>query len=223
MNAQGDVTVIPVSNNGTKSKLLPVIAFDTESGKREVISVKRIIGKSSIGSQKKTDYLKYIQKNESGISPIEIVSKIFEKLKNYVKNYFPNGIKDAVITVPAHFDEASRVGIKSAAELAGIKVIRLLNEPTAAAIAYCVLDDTRERNILVYDLGGGTFDVSIMQIKDNTFRVISTGGKNDLGGDDFDIALSLLLDNKTGHNSEILYYKDILKAREIKENLTLHN
>ena len=125
------------------------------------------------------------------ISPVKASSHILGALKARAEQSFGNqDILGAVITVPAYFDDAQRQSTKDAAELAGINVLRLLNEPTAAAVAYG-LDSGQEGIIAVYDLGGGTFDISVLRLHQGVFEVLATGGDSSLGGDDFD---SLLVD-----------------------------
>ena len=118
-------------------------------------------------------------------TPQEISSMILQKLKNDAEDKLGDDVEKAVITVPAHFDDTQRQATKDAAEIAGLEAERILNEPTAAALAYG-LDDDREKTVLVYDFGGGTFDVTVLEMGDGIYEVQSTEGDNDLGGDDFD-------------------------------------
>ena len=121
-------------------------------------------------------------------SPIEVSAEILARLRQLAEDSVNDDIVGAVITVPAYFDDAQRQATKDAAKLAGIEVLRLLNEPTAAAIAYG-LDNASEGIYAVYDLGGGTFDISILRMSKGVFEVLSTGGDSALGGDDFDQCL----------------------------------
>ncbi len=118
-------------------------------------------------------------------TPQEISSMILQKLKNDAKDKLGDEVDRAVITVPAHFDDTQRQATKDAAEIAGLEAERILNEPTAAALAYG-LDDDNDKTVLVYDFGGGTFDVTVLEMGDGIYEVLSTEGDNDLGGDDFD-------------------------------------
>ena len=118
-------------------------------------------------------------------TPIEVSAEILKALKSRAEESLGGDLVGAVITVPAYFDDAQRQATKDAARLAGLNVLRLLNEPTAAAIAYG-LDNASEGTFVVYDLGGGTFDVSVLQLTKGLFEVKATGGNSALGGDDFD-------------------------------------
>merc|ERR1712146_137826 len=125
-------------------------------------------------------------KGENKIMPPEEVSAmILVKMKETAENYLGKEVKHAVITVPAYFNDAQRQSTKDAGTISGMNVLRIINEPTAAAIAYG-LDKKTEKNILVYDLGGGTFDVSLLTIDNGVFEVVATNGDTHLGGEDFD-------------------------------------
>ena len=138
---------------------------------------------SSIKRHMGTDYRVVI--DEKKYSPQEISAMILQKLKADAENYLGEKVTEAVITVPAYFNDAQRQATKDAGKIAGLEVKRIINEPTAAALAYG-LDNEKEQKIMVYDLGGGTFDVSIIEIGDGVIEVLATAGDNRLGGDDFD-------------------------------------
>ena len=138
---------------------------------------------SSIKREMGTDYKVTI--DDKKYSPQEISAMILQKLKSDAENYLGEKVTEAVITVPAYFNDAQRQATKDAGKIAGLDVKRIINEPTAAALSYG-LDNENEQKIMVYDLGGGTFDVSIIEIGDGVIEVLSTAGDNRLGGDDFD-------------------------------------
>ena len=119
------------------------------------------------------------------LTPQEISAMILAKIRRDAESYLGEPVTEAVITVPAYFDDSQRKATQDAGRIAGLNVLRIINEPTAAAVAYG-LDNEAAQKILVYDLGGGTFDVSIIEIEDGTFTVLATGGDTHLGGDDFD-------------------------------------
>lgn len=140
-----------------------------------VISIKRHMG---------TDYKETIEGKD--YSPQEISAIILQYLKGYAEDYLGETVDKAVITVPAYFNDAQRQATKDAGKIAGLEVERIINEPTAAALAYGMDKTDKDQTILVFDLGGGTFDVSILELGDGVFEVHSTAGDNHLGGDDFD-------------------------------------
>ena len=140
-----------------------------------VISIKR-----DMGTNKKVK----IEGDE--FTPQEISAMILQKLKSDAENYLGQKVTEAVITVPAYFSDSQRQATKDAGKIAGLNVLRIINEPTAAALAYGMDKEDKDQKIMVYDLGGGTFDVSILDIGDGVFEVLATSGNNRLGGDDFD-------------------------------------
>jgi len=137
-------------------------------------------------------------------TPQEISAKILSKLKEDAEAYLGSSVTDAVITVPAYFNDAQRKATKDAGTIAGLNVLRIINEPTASALAYG-LESKAEENVLVYDLGGGTFDVTVLEISDGTFEVLATDGNAFLGGDDFDNKIVDMLNDefKSSHGIEL--------------------
>lgn len=153
------------------------------------------------------------------ISPQEISSKILLYLKKCAESYFGEEVKEAVITVPAHFDDHQRQATKDAAKIAGLDVLRVINEPTAASLAYG-LDKQASKshaNIAVYDMGGGTFDITLMEIQDGVFHVLSTNGSAFLGGEDFDYRIGEWLIKKFSEENGIDLSEDKLALQRIKE------
>ena len=183
----GQPTVIA---NTEGARTTPSVVAFTKTGERlvgepakrqAVTNAERTI--SSIKREMGTDYRVTI--DEKKYSPQEISAMILQKLKKDAEGYLGETVSEAVITVPAYFNDAQRQATKDAGKIAGLDVKRIINEPTAAALAYG-LDNEKEQKIMVYDLGGGTFDVSIIEIGDGVIEVLSTAGNNRLGGDDFD-------------------------------------
>src|SRR4051794_10405531 len=207
-----EAKVIP---NAEGNRLTPSVVAFTEKGdvlvgeparrqavtnpKRTVFSIKRFMGRrhSEVASEEKMvpyevvggpeDYVK-VKAGDKQYTPPEISALILRKLKEAAEAYLGHKVNKAVITVPAYFNDAQRQATKDAGQIAGLEVARIINEPTAASLAYG-LDKKGEETICVFDLGGGTFDVSVLEVADGVFRVISTNGDTHLGGDDFDEVL----------------------------------
>ena len=177
-NAEGNRTtpsIVAFSKNG--ERLVGQIAKRqaVTNPEHTVISIKR-----DMGTNKK------IKIEGDEFTPPEISAMILQKLKTDAENYLGQKITQAVITVPAYFSDSQRQATKDAGKIAGLDVLRIINEPTAAALAYGTDKGDKDQKIMVYDLGGGTFDVSILDIGDGVFEVLATSGNNRLGGDDFD-------------------------------------
>lgn len=227
---------------------LPSVVRYCESGRTEVgreallaqkidplntiSSAKRLIGRTLADVAQEQHYLPYrfsenervieINTRQGAKTPIEVSAEILKTLKARAEESLGGDLVGAVITVPAYFDDAQRQATKDAARLAGLNVLRLLNEPTAAAIAYG-LDNGSEGTFVVYDLGGGTFDVSVLELTKGLFQVKATGGNSALGGDDFDHRLfcHLLEQNKLSQLNEQDSRLLLQLARAAKEELTV--
>ena len=150
-------------------------------------------------------------------TPQEISARVLQKLKRDAESYLGEAVTDAVITVPAYFNDAQRQATKEAGEIAGLNVLRIINEPTAAALAYGLDKADKEQTILVFDLGGGTFDVSLLEIGDGVVEVKATNGDNHLGGDDWDQALVDHLVTTFGSQNGIDLTKDKMAMQRIRE------
>ena len=150
-------------------------------------------------------------------TPQEISARVLQKLKRDAEAYLGETVTDAVITVPAYFNDAQRQATKEAGEIAGLNVLRIINEPTAAALAYGLDKADKEQTILVFDLGGGTFDVSLLEIGDGVVEVKATNGDNNLGGDDWDQALVDHLVTTFGSKNGIDLTKDKMAMQRVRE------
>ena len=208
-------------------------SFITTDPKNTIISVKRFMGRSKADIKFQHPYTLIGADNEMPAfetragrkTPVEVSAEILKQLKDRAETSLKNPVNGAVITVPAYFDEAQRQATRDAAQLAGLNVLRLLNEPTAAAVAYGLDQDTNlqtDHNYVIYDLGGGTFDVSILRFSQGVFEVLATGGHTALGGDDLDRLIVKWA--KKQLNIDVLddaeYAAFIVAARKAKEALS---
>ena len=213
----GVATVIP---NPEGNRTTPsVVAFKKgerivgDAAKRQAItnpntksSIKRLMGTSEKTKLEDKEY-----------SPEEISAMILSYMKDYAEKYLGDKVTKAVITVPAYFNDAERQATKNAGKIAGLEVERIINEPTAAALAYGLDKQDKTQTILVYDLGGGTFDVSILELGDGVFEVKSTAGNNKLGGDDFDNRLMDYLVSEFKKENGVDLSKDKMAMQRLKE------
>lgn len=185
----GEAKVIPNAEGGRTTP--SVVAFkDDEIQVGEIAKRQSITNLNTVSSIKRLMGTKQnVQVNGKSYTPQEISAMILQNLKATAEGYLGQKVTEAVITVPAYFNDAQRQATKDAGRIAGLDVKRIINEPTAAALAYGIDKTDKEHTVLVFDLGGGTFDVSILQLADGTFEVISTAGDNRLGGDDFDAVI----------------------------------
>lgn len=208
VNAEGARTtpsVVAFSKKGERLVGEPAKRQAVTNADRTISSIKRHMG---------TDYRVSIDRKK--YTPQEISAFILMKLKKDAENYLGERVTEAVITVPAYFSDAQRQATKDAGKIAGLKVERIINEPTAAALAYG-LDNGEPQKILVYDLGGGTFDVSVIEIGDKVIEVLATSGDNHLGGDDFDDRLVSYLVSEFKRTEGVDISKDKMAMQRVRE------
>src|SRR5208283_4273003 len=197
-----------------------------ETPERVIYSVKRLMGRGLEEIQNELEFFPFrladdieagevprIQLGELRFTPPEISAYVLRQLKKNAERYFGAPVTKAVVTVPAYFNDAQRQATKDAGRMAGLEVLRLVNEPTAAALAYG-LDRQKEGVVAVYDLGGGTFDISILKLQDGIFEVIATNGDTHLGGDDIDnLLIAIALDDIRGdHNLDLRANPEAVQA-----------
>jgi molecular chaperone DnaK len=196
---------------------------------RTIYDIKRLIGykynSEAVGKYAQTLPYKIVE-NTNGdawvdvsgqsYSPQEISAMIIRKMKQAAEDYFGEEITEAVITVPAYFNDAQRNATKDAGKIAGVTVRRIINEPTAAALAYG-FGKSKDSNVIVFDLGGGTFDVSVVQLRGGVFEVVSTCGDNNLGGEDFDRAILEFLKEKFKTDTGVDVSEDNMALQRLKE------
>ena len=195
--------------------------------KNTVYSIKRFMGETYEQSRKEAEAMPYTVVNENGLprvdiegrkyTPQEISAMILQKMKKTAEDYLGQEVTDAVITVPAYFSDSQRQATKEAGQIAGLNVQRIVNEPTAAALAYGVDKGNKDMKIAVFDLGGGTFDISILEFGGGVFEVLSTNGDTHLGGDDFDQVIIKWLADGFKADEGIDLTKDPMAMQRLKE------
>jgi len=232
-NAEGVRTtpsIVAFTESGEKLVGLPAKRQAVTNPENTFFSVKRLIGKSFDDSNLKKEIqgLPYkviksdngtdawVQSRDKKYSPSQISAFILMKMKESAEKYLGSEVRQAVITVPAYFNDAQRQATKDAGKIAGLEVLRIINEPTAAALAYG-LDKKKAKTIAVYDLGGGTFDISVLELGDGVFEVKSTNGNTSLGGDDFDAIVTDYIIEEFKKESGINLKTDKLALQRIRE------
>ena len=234
-----------VINNSEGKRTTPSVVAFIDGGERKVgepakrqaitnptktiSSIKRFMGSSFSEVAKEAGRVAYkVVKGDNNTprvaiddrmyTPQEISAMTLQKMKRTAEEYLGQEVTGAVITVPAYFNDSQRQATKEAGEIAGLEVKRIINEPTAAALAYGLDKKTTDRKIVVFDLGGGTHDVSILELGDGVFEVLSTDGDTHLGGDDFDQAIiEWLVDEFKSENSGLDLSKDPMALQRLKE------
>jgi len=222
-------SIVAFTEKGEKLVGQPAKRQAVTNAKNTVFAVKRLIGRTfsdpktkelankasySIVQAKNNDA--WVRIGDKDYAPSQISAMILEKMKETAENYLGEKVTKAVITVPAHFNDSQRQATKDAGKIAGLEVLRIINEPTAAALAYG-LDKSESKVIAVYDLGGGTFDVSILEIGDGIFEVKSTNGDTFLGGEDFDLKVLQYLWDEFKKTDGMDLMKDPLALQRLKE------
>lgn len=240
---EGNEPVV-ISNSEGKRTTPSMVAF-VEGGERKVgdpakrqaitnpektiFSIKRFMGSSFDELSKEVSRVPYkvikgdnntprVQIDDRKYSPQEISAMILQKMKKTAEDYLGTEVTEAVVTVPAYFNDAQRQATKEAGEVAGLEVKRIINEPTAAALAYGLDKKSTDQKVVVFDLGGGTHDVSILELGDGVFEVLSTDGDTHLGGDDFDqVIIDWLVEEFKGEHGNIDLTKDPMALQRLKE------
>jgi molecular chaperone DnaK len=239
---EGNEPVVIPNSEGRRTT--PSIVAFTESGERKVgdpakrqaiinptktiYSIKRLMGETfdtSVKERKRVSYLvekgdnntPRVKIDDRNYTPQEISAMVLQKMKKTAEDYLGHEVSEAVITVPAYFNDSQRQATKEAGEIAGLKVRRIINEPTAASLAYGLDKKHKDSRIAVFDLGGGTFDISILELGDGVFEVKSTNGDTHLGGDDFDDVIINWLADEFQKDEGIDLRKDPMALQRLKE------
>src|ERR1700752_2561221 len=221
-------SIVAFLDNGERKVGDPAKRQAITNPHKTVYSIKRFMGHlmSEVGTEmKQVPYQVVAGDNNTArvkigdrvYTPQEISAIILQKMKKTAEDYLGSEVTEAVITVPAYFNDSQRQATKEAGEIAGLKVLRIINEPTAAALAYGLDKKHKDEKIAVYDLGGGTFDISILELGDGVFEVLSTNGDTHLGGDDFDQTIIDFLADEFKKDEGIDLRKDPMALQRLKE------
>ncbi len=230
-NAEGKRTtpsIVAFVEGGERKVGDPAKRQAVTNPRNTIYSIKRFMGNKYSESKLEAERVPYkVVKGENDTprvdidgrlyTPQEISAMVLQKMKKTAEDYLGHEVKEAVVTVPAYFNDAQRQATKEAGEIAGLKVSRIINEPTAAALAYGLDKSGQDKKIAVYDLGGGTFDISILEIGDGVFEVLSTNGDTHLGGDDFDQVIINWLAEEFMKEEEMDLRKDPMALQRLKE------
>lgn len=230
-NSEGRRTtpsVVAFIENGERKVGDPAKRQAITNPRNTVFSIKRFMGETFDGTQKEKDRVPYeVVKGDNNTprvkiadrlyTPQEISAMILQKMKKTAEDYLGHEVTEAVITVPAYFNDSQRQATKEAGEVAGLKVLRIINEPTAASLAYGLDKKHKDEKIAVFDLGGGTFDISILELGDGVFEVKSTNGDTHLGGDDFDQKIIDWLADEFKKDEGLDLRKDPMALQRLKE------
>jgi len=229
-NSEGKRTtpsIVAFINDGERKIGDPAKRQAVTNPDKTIYSIKRFMGRSFNEIKNEILQVPYkvvkekntpkVQIGDRNYSPQEISASILQKMKQTAEDYLGEKVTEAVITVPAHFNDAQRQATKEAGEIAGLTVKRIINEPTAAALAYGLDKKSKDMKIVVFDCGGGTHDVSILELGDGVFEVLSTDGDTRLGGDDFDQTIINYLSNEFKNNTGIDVTNDPIAIQRLKE------
>ncbi|WP_346856985.1 molecular chaperone DnaK [uncultured Draconibacterium sp.] len=230
-NSEGKRTtpsIVAFVENGERKVGDPAKRQAITNPTKTIYSIKRFMGESFDGVTKEISRVPYtvvkgdnntprVQIDDRKYSPQEISAMVLQKMKKTAEDYLGQEVTEAVITVPAYFNDAQRQATKEAGEVAGLQVRRIINEPTAASLAYGMDKMDRDMKIAVFDLGGGTFDISILELGDGVFEVKSTDGDTHLGGDDFDQVIIDWLANEFKNDEGIDLRQDPMALQRLKE------
>ena len=230
-NSEGRRTtpsIVAFLDNGERKVGDPAKRQAITNPKNTISSIKRFMGESFDEVAKEKDRVPYeVVKGENNTprvkigdrlyTPQEISALVLQKMKKTAEDYLGYEVSEAVITVPAYFNDSQRQATKEAGEIAGLKVLRIINEPTAASLAYGLDKDNKDEKIAVFDLGGGTFDISVLELGDGVFEVKSTNGDTHLGGDDFDQKIIDWLADEFKKDEGIDLRRDPMALQRLKE------